>query len=146
MYLDIHRSMSFSLGMMLLTDSSTWLKPTVLYYSEWPWFLIKATGVWKSENICINYLAKFSDNYDELLHARGICRPHESDVSLLLSNEYSRKKTYLRGFQSMKMECDYLYGWIKNGHISKNLTKTGRPQRHSWERRRRWRFHSSINL
>ena len=34
----------------------------------------------------------------------------------------------------MKMECDYLNGWIKkNGHIRKNLTqKNGEPQRYSW--------------
>ena len=32
------------------------------------------------------------------------------------------------------------YGWIrkkKKGHICKNLTKNGEPQRYSWERRRR---------
>ena len=28
---------------------------------------------------------------------------------------------------------------LKNGHICKNLTKNGEPQRHSWERRRRRR-------
>ena len=28
----------------------------------------------------------------------------------------------------MKTECDYLYGWIKNGHIRKNLTQNGEPQ------------------
>ena len=32
----------------------------------------------------------------------------------------------------MKMECDYLSGWIKNGHICKNLTQNGEPQRYSW--------------
>ena len=30
------------------------------------------------------------------------------------------------------MECDYLSGWIKNGHIGKNLTENGEPQRYSW--------------
>ena len=28
-----------------------------------------------------------------------------------------------------KTECDYPYFWIKNGHIRKNLTKNGEPQR-----------------
>ena len=35
----------------------------------------------------------------------------------------------------MKMEYDYLSGlngWIKNGHIRKNLTRNGEPQRYSW--------------
>ena len=30
------------------------------------------------------------------------------------------------------MECDYLNGWIKSGHICKNLTQNGEPQRYSW--------------
>ena len=33
---------------------------------------------------------------------------------------------------STKTECDYLNGWIKNGHIRKNLTQNGEPQRYSW--------------
>ena len=33
---------------------------------------------------------------------------------------------------STKTECDYLSGWIKNGHIRKNLTQNGEPQRYSW--------------
>ena len=36
---------------------------------------------------------------------------------------------------STKTECDYLNGWIKKkkiGHIRKNLTQTGEPQRCSW--------------
>ena len=28
-----------------------------------------------------------------------------------------------------KTECDYLNGWIKNGHIRKDLTQNGEPQR-----------------
>ena len=28
-----------------------------------------------------------------------------------------------------KTECDYLYGWLKNGHIRRNLTQNGEPQR-----------------
>ena len=32
-------------------------------------------------------------------------------------------------------EFDYLYGWIKNGHIRKNLTKNDYTQRCSWEGR-----------
>ena len=33
-----------------------------------------------------------------------------------------------------KTKCDYLYGSIKNGHMCKDLTKSGEPQRYSWER------------
>ena len=33
---------------------------------------------------------------------------------------------------STKMECDYLNGWIKNGHIRKHFTQNGEPQRYSW--------------
>ena len=32
----------------------------------------------------------------------------------------------------MKMERDYLNDWIKNGHIRKNHTYKGEPQRSSW--------------
>ena len=33
---------------------------------------------------------------------------------------------------STKTECDYLIGWIKNGHIRKNLTQNGEQQTYSW--------------
>ena len=46
---------------------------------------------------------------------------------------------------STKMECDYLNGWIKNGHIGKNLTKKGEPQRYSWECKRKRRM-VAINM
>ena len=37
-----------------------------------------------------------------------------------------------------KTECGYLYGWIeKSGHMRKNLTQNGGPERYSWEHRRR---------
>ena len=45
---------------------------------------------------------------------------------------------------STKMECDYLNGWIKNGHICKHLTQTGEPQRCSWgmqKKRKKWLKH-----
>ena len=29
---------------------------------------------------------------------------------------------------SIKTECDYLYCWIKNGHIRQNFTWNGEPQ------------------
>ena len=38
-----------------------------------------------------------------------------------------------------KTECDYLNGWIKNGHIRKNLTANGEPQSIAGERKRRRR-------
>ena len=39
---------------------------------------------------------------------------------------------------STKTECDYHYGWIKNGHIRNNISKIANPmQRSSWEHRRR---------
>ena len=38
----------------------------------------------------------------------------------------------------MKMECDYLNSWIKkNGHICKNFTQNGEPQRNSWEKQKK---------
>ena len=42
---------------------------------------------------------------------------------------------------SMKTECDYVNGRLKQGHIHKDLTQNGEPQRYSWERRRR-RMHN----
>ena len=35
-------------------------------------------------------------------------------------------------WKSTKTECNYLNSWIKNGHIRKNLTQNGEPQRYSW--------------
>ena len=43
---------------------------------------------------------------------------------------------------SIKTECDYLYGWTKNGQIRKNLTQNGDTQRYSWERWRRRRMYA----
>ena len=40
---------------------------------------------------------------------------------------------------SMKTECDYFNGWIKNSHIHKNLTKMVNPRDIAGERRRRRR-------
>ena len=40
---------------------------------------------------------------------------------------------------STKTECDYLYGWIKNGHICNNLSQNGETLRYSWEPKRRRR-------
>ena len=37
------------------------------------------------------------------------------------------------------MECDYLNGLIKNGHIHKDLTQNGEPQRYSWGTQKEWR-------
>ena len=45
------------------------------------------------------------------------------------------------GGPSTKTECDYLDGWIKNGHIiCKNLTQNGEPRDIGGERRRRRRM------
>ena len=39
---------------------------------------------------------------------------------------------------SMKTECDYLYGWVKKTvTYAKISPKNGKPQRYSWEHRRR---------
>ena len=34
--------------------------------------------------------------------------------------------------EKLSVYSNYLYGWIKNGHIRKNLTKNCEPQRYSW--------------
>ena len=47
-----------------------------------------------------------------------------------------RQQKHIQYAPSMKMECDYLYGWNQNSHICKNLTKNGETQKYSWERRR----------
>ena len=44
-------------------------------------------------------------------------------------------KTHTQQAPSTKADCDYLSGWIKkktNGHIGKNLTQNGEPQKYSW--------------
>ena len=53
----------------------------------------------------------------------------------------------LIGLLSMKRECDNLCSWIRNDHICKILTKTGKPQRCSWECRS-WfvTAHTKFNL
>ena len=38
---------------------------------------------------------------------------------------------------SMKTECDYLNGWIKNGQMRKNFTQVVNPRDISGQRRRR---------
>ena len=43
------------------------------------------------------------------------------------------------GVSSTKTECDYLNGWIKKGHVRKNLTRNGEPQRYSWGTQKCWR-------
>ena len=45
---------------------------------------------------------------------------------------------------SMKTESTTSTVGLKYGHIRKNLTKNGEPQRHSWEGRRRRRKISKI--
>ena len=53
---------------------------------------------------------------------------------------------------STKTECHYLYSWIfekrkkRNGHIRRNLTKSGEPQRSSWGCRRRSCFTSIAQI
>ena len=54
---------------------------------------------------------------------------------------------------STKMECDYLNGWIKNGHIRKNLTNNGEPQRYRWGTQKKkkkrsiyWSSSSPVNI
>ena len=43
-----------------------------------------------------------------------------------------QQQKYTQHAQSTKTECDYLNGWIKNGHILKNFTQNGESQRYSW--------------
>ena len=43
-----------------------------------------------------------------------------------------RQQKHTRHAPSTKTECDHLNGWIKNGHICKNLTQNGELQRYSW--------------
>ena len=52
---------------------------------------------------------------------------------------YGEPHTLLSHYSSSstKTECDYLCGWIKIGHMRKNLTQNSEPQRYSWECRRR---------
>ena len=38
-----------------------------------------------------------------------------------------RQQKHIQHAPSTKMECDHLYGWIKNGHIRKNLTQNHEP-------------------
>ena len=38
-----------------------------------------------------------------------------------------------------------LYGWIKNGHKVKNLTKNGEPLKYSWEPRRTFTMEEHMN-
>ena len=49
---------------------------------------------------------------------------------------------------STETEYDYLCSWIKNGHIRKNLTQNGEPQRYSWEtqkKKKSWLQYSKVH-
>ena len=46
----------------------------------------------------------------------------------------------------MKTECNCLNGWIENGHICKDLTQNGEPQRHSWGTKKKKKRNSVVKL
>ena len=46
--------------------------------------------------------------------------------------------------ESMKTECDYLNGWMKNGHIRKSLSQNGEPQRYRRGRQKKKKKLSGI--
>ena len=47
-----------------------------------------------------------------------------------------RQQKHTQHASSTKTDCDYLYGWIINSHIRKNLPQNGEPQRSSREHKR----------
>ena len=53
-----------------------------------------------------------------------------------------QKQKHTQHAPSMKTECDYLNGWIKNGHIRKFLKQNGKPQRYSWRMQKKISIHS----
>ena len=61
----------------------------------------------------------------------SITRTQKILTFMSLMGECQQRK-HIQQAPFTKMECDYLYGWIKNSHIRKNLTKSGEPQRYSW--------------
>ena len=89
--------------------------------------------------------------HEDGMFSSSSSRSSDGNSSLLdeggSASQVPQASVELAGYGSVvwpvKMECDYLCGWIKkNGHIHKNLTKKGKPQRYSWERRRRRRSQS----
>ena len=60
-----------------------------------------------------------------------IARTQEILMFMSSTGECKQQK-HTQHSPSMKMECDYLNGWIKNGHMRKNLTQNSEPKRSSW--------------
>ena len=71
-------------------------------------------------------------------HMHSITRTSKILTFMSLTGECWQQK-HAQHAPSTRTKCDYLNGWIKNGYIHKNLTKTGEPQRSSCEHRTRTR-------
>ena len=64
-------------------------------------------------------------------HMHSIAWPQKI-LTFMSSTGECRQQKHTQDAPSIKTECEYLYG-----HIRKNVTQNGEPQRYSWERRRR---------
>ena len=72
-----------------------------------------------------------------ILMAREAGNRNKSDTShdvrrTICLHDTKKETRALEYTPSTKTECDNLNGWIKDGHIRKNLTQNGEPQRYSW--------------
>ena len=70
--------------------------------------------------------------YGQCTHAFHCTDSKDPDVHVLDGECRQHKHTQHAPYT--KTECDYLSGWTEkeNGHIRKNLTQNGEPQRPSW--------------
>ena len=90
-------------------------------------------------SVCIQIFKRWSCNTFKLLHSQFYLRgsPFRMRFFAHVTIFFIQPKRWSHQSSSMETEYDYPNGWIKNGHIRKNLTYNGEPQRSSWGTMRR---------
>ena len=84
----------------LLSHLVLWQSSLDFYISQWHWPSFKATGAWKSEKFCTNYLSVFSFSGNDIWY---VVKAFEADVPtsdecLVCHNHCSRVRTSLKWF------------------------------------------------
>ena len=70
-------------------------------------------------------------------HMHSISRPQRIPTFMSKAGE-CRQQKHTQHAQLTKTKCDYLNGWLKNGHMRRNLTQNGEPQRYSlWAQKKK---------
>ena len=93
-----------------------------------------------SNSIPLNTLSDESINRGLVCEHMHFITRTQKILTFMSKTGECRQQKHTQHAPSTKTECDYLNGWIKNGHIRKNLTqKVVNPRDIAGERRRRRR-------